>query len=75
MNLLESFHVPTALVPAKATLRLSLVAFGVVLALTYFMEQSSKSLGEHDQRQEGQEVGSLTFPSFLTASRVRAYNA
>src|SRR5258706_13888878 len=36
--------------PAKATLLLSLVVFGVVLALTYFMAQSSKSVIEDDYR-------------------------
>jgi signal transduction histidine kinase len=36
--------------PAKATLLLSLVVFGVVLALTYFMAQSSKSIIEDDYR-------------------------
>jgi len=36
--------------PAKATLLLSLVVFAVVLALTYFMAQSSKSVTEDDHR-------------------------
>jgi signal transduction histidine kinase len=36
--------------PAKVTLLLSLVVFGVVLALTYFMAQSSKSVIEDDYR-------------------------
>src|SRR5262245_33044871 len=36
--------------PAKATLLLSLVVFGVVLGLTYFMAQSSKSVIEDDYR-------------------------
>ncbi|MBM3802893.1 MAG: HAMP domain-containing protein [Acidimicrobiia bacterium] len=35
---------------AKATLLLSLVVFGVVLALTYFMAQSSESVIEDDYR-------------------------
>src|SRR5262245_1995464 len=35
---------------AKATLLLSLVVFGVMLALTYFMAQSSKSVIEDDYR-------------------------
>src|SRR4030095_14230147 len=36
--------------PAKVTLLLSLVVFGVVLALTYFMAQRSKSVIEDDYR-------------------------
>ena len=36
--------------PAKATLLLTLVVFGVVLALTYLMAQSSKSVIEDDYR-------------------------
>lgn len=42
--------------PAKVTVLLSLVVFGVVLALTYLMAQSSKSVIENDYRKRSTTV-------------------
>jgi two-component system NtrC family sensor kinase len=42
--------------PAKVTLLLSLVVFGVVLTLTYFLAESSKSIVEDDYRKRSISV-------------------
>src|SRR3990172_6733020 len=45
--------------PAKVTLLLSLVVFGVVVGLTYFMAQSAKSVIENDYRKRSNSVADL----------------
>ena len=45
--------------PAKVTLLLSVVVFGVVIALTYFMAQSAKSVIESDYRKRSNSVADL----------------
>jgi signal transduction histidine kinase len=44
---------------AKVTLLLSVVVFGVVIALTYFMAQSAKSVIESDYRKRSNSVADL----------------
>ncbi len=45
--------------PAKVTLLLSVVVFGVVITLTYFMAQSAKSVIESDYRKRSNSVADL----------------